>query len=103
MNETAATKQVLKKLSALRATLTDEEQAVLDSMIISGEDDVAAHSMRVTERVYKDEDDANAHAMRVTERVYKDEDDAMAHALPEGAKLQPRIVFNPETEVYYIE
>jgi hypothetical protein len=59
--------------------------------------------MRVTERVYKDEDDANAHAMRVTERVYKDEDDAMAHALPEGAKLQPRIVFNPETEVYYIE
>ena len=48
MDEKQATivKRVLKKLSALRATLSDEERAVLDGMIIANKGgDVSAHAM----------------------------------------------------------
>ena len=36
---------LLKKLSALRATLTNDERGILDGMVIGPSDDVFAHSM----------------------------------------------------------
>jgi hypothetical protein len=40
--------RLLKKLSALRATLKGDERNLLDGLIIGPNDEVAAHSMRVT-------------------------------------------------------
>ncbi len=41
--KTQTLKRLLKKLSALRATLSDDEQAVLDQIIFSQSADVEAH------------------------------------------------------------
>ena len=45
MNRATATESVIKKLNALRATLTDEEQVAFDQLVVRGEegDDVEAH------------------------------------------------------------
>ena len=40
--------RLLKKLSALRATLKSEERDLLDGLVISPSDEVMAHSMSVT-------------------------------------------------------
>ncbi len=43
----SATQSVLTKLSALRTTLTNAEQAVLDSIVLAGAaDEVVAHQMQ---------------------------------------------------------
>ena len=36
---------VLKTLSAVRATLSDNEQAVLDGFVLSNQDEVTAHAL----------------------------------------------------------
>lgn len=46
MNQAAATESVIKKLGALRATLSDEEQAAFDRLVVGAadRDDVEAHA-----------------------------------------------------------
>jgi hypothetical protein len=98
MDEKQVAKSVVKKLSALRATLSDEEQAALDRMV---EGDYAVAHLRVQtaaddrvfagadERVFADADEAVAH-LRIKaaddrvfagadERVFADADEAVAH------------------------
>jgi hypothetical protein len=43
-----AIKRLLKKLSALRATLSNEERRILDGLVTSSTVEVEAHSMMVT-------------------------------------------------------
>jgi hypothetical protein len=86
MNQKNAAITVAKKLSALRATLEDDEQLILDAMI-EGDYSVAAHAMSaeaVTPAVTAGEDEVVAHAMSaeaVTPAVTAGEDEAVAHAL----------------------
>lgn len=64
-----ALKRLLKKLSALRATLKSDERSLLDGLIISSADEAVAHVMnvgaRVTPQVTAAADEAVAHAMTV--------------------------------------
>ncbi len=67
MTENAAATSLFKKMSALRATLNDEEQALLDSLLV-GEHAVTAHKMNVAGATQKasaaDAEDALAHGFR---------------------------------------
>jgi hypothetical protein len=95
MEQKAAAIAVAKKLSSLRATLDDEEQMVLDSMI-EGAYSVRAHGMvhreipRETPASFG-KDDAAAHAMttRATPAEvpgeFPGEDEVAAHIMAAGA------------------
>lgn len=125
MDEKAVATGLFKKLSALRATLSDEEQALLDRMV-EGEFDVEAH-LRVQpaaddRRPNPDADEAAAH-LRVqpaaderrpnpradeADRRFKalDDDEAVAHkkAPPAAdAKVAFRVIYNPDDETYLVE
>ncbi|MFN2138787.1 MAG: hypothetical protein ACK2UK_22715, partial [Candidatus Promineifilaceae bacterium] len=86
MSQKNAAIAVAKKLSALRATLEDDEQLVLDAMI-EGDYSVSAHAMSAaahTPAVTAGEDEAHAHAMSAaahTPAVTAGEDEAHAHAM----------------------
>ena len=59
-----AMESLLAKLSAVRVTLSDEEQVLLDQLILGAQDEVAAHSMvRRPEAVTRDADEVAAHNM----------------------------------------
>ena len=72
-NQDQALKRLLKKLSALRATLKSEERNLLDGLIIGSADEAAAHRMnvgsRVTPRTTPAADEAAAHRMNIGSRV----------------------------------
>ena len=124
-NKDQAFKRLLKKLSALRATLKSEERGILDGLIIRSVDEVGAHKMnigaRITPRVTPAADEAAAHRMnisQVTPFTASDADEAAAHKMNVGAKVTPRvtpaadeaaahmmdmqIAFDPIEEVYRI-
>ena len=105
--QTQTAKTLYKKLSALRATLSDEEQALLDNMI-TGEFDVQGHKFVTTKPVprWYDTDETEAHKMSVTKAsVGKasvgDTDETEAHAMPRSPKRV--VVYNPDQEVYEIK
>jgi hypothetical protein len=63
-----ALNKVLKTLSAVRTTLSDEERIILDQLILQSEpDDVASHSMMsgkaASKNLLLEEDDVSAHGM----------------------------------------
>ena len=72
---------VLKTLSAVRATLSDDEQAVLDGFVVSYQDEVQAHSL------------TNAATAAITGAVAASPDEVRAHA-------QVHIVFDSAIEEY---
>ncbi|HOU41310.1 MAG TPA: hypothetical protein PK829_08585, partial [Promineifilum sp.] len=86
MDEKQTAKALFKKLSALRATLSDDEQALLDALV-QGEYEATAHGMTAkaaTGRVYQDADEAAAHGMTAKAsagRVTHDADEAAAHGM----------------------
>ncbi|NLG28345.1 MAG: hypothetical protein GX557_10565 [Chloroflexi bacterium] len=43
--EGQALKRLIKKLSAVRATLSDQERLILDTLVIGAPDDVQAHTI----------------------------------------------------------
>ncbi len=111
MDEKQTAKVLFKKLSALRATLSDEEQALLDALV-QGEYEVSAHGMTAkaaTGRVFQDADEAAAHGMTAkaaTGRVFQDADEAVAHLRVQpaaDAKVTYRVVYNPDDEAYNVE
>ena len=111
MDEKQVAKALFKKLSALRATLSDDEQALLDT-VVQGEYEVSAHGMTAkaaTGRVYQDADEAAAHGMTAkaaTGRVYQDANEAAAHGMTAKAatgRVAYRVVYNPDNEAYNIE
>ena len=72
---------VLKTLSAVRATLSDDEQTVLDGFVVSYQDEVQAHSL------------TNAAIAAVTGAVVAAPDEVRSHA-------QVHIVFDSAIEEY---
>jgi hypothetical protein len=112
-----AIKRLLKKLSALRATLNNDERSLLDGLVTSSADEVAAHSMMVTPispaaRPAKTPifHEVAAHTMKVdaaspAARPAKTPaaDEVAAHMMEDRATLErvtPRIVFDPIKEEY---
>ena len=68
-----AFKRLLKKLSALRATLTNNERSLLDELITGSADEMKAHSMKVSSasprtspKTAPAADEMKAHSMLVT-------------------------------------
>ena len=57
-----AFKRLLKKLSALRATLKNDERSLLDEMVTGSADEVEAHSMN--NRPQSPPGQADPHALR---------------------------------------
>jgi len=97
-----ASKRLFKKLSALRATLSNEERAILDNLIVVEE--VNAHRM-VTKSISKaaaktatKAAQVNAHRM-VNKAVSKA---AAKTATKAAAKTTFRIAFDPNSEEYKI-
>jgi len=96
--QVATTNRVLKKLSALRATLSDSELNVLDQIVIGATPDVAAHKM------------ADRSADQVADKAADKTADVVAHKMADRSadrptgKIQERstskIVFDAEAEVY---
>jgi hypothetical protein len=92
MDEKQVERSLFKKLSALRATLTDEEQMLLDELL-TGEHEVTAHGLTAAQAAAKatakamDEDEAVAHGLTAAQSAAKaaakamDEDEAVAHGL----------------------
>ena len=72
--QVATTNRVLKKLSAMRATLSDSELNVLDQIVIGATTDVAAHKM------------ADRSADRSTGKILE--------------RSTTKIIFDAEAEVY---
>ena len=68
-NQDQSFTRLLKKLSALRATLNNDERSLLDGLVTSSIDEVGAHSMRVTPispAKATSPDEAKANAMKVS-------------------------------------
>ena len=100
-----AINRLLKKLSALRATLIGEERNLLDGLITGPGDDVSAHAMRVTPisparstARATSPDEARANAMKVTSAKSTaratSPDEVRANA------MTIRIVFDPTKDEY---
>ena len=87
--------RVLKKVSALRATLTNEERAFLDSLIVV--DEVKGHKAVVNKAATKA-------AGKNVPRLQEVEAHKMAgrSTTKAQAKIAPRITFDPNTEEYKI-
>jgi len=128
--QTQTAKTLYKKLSALRATLSDEEQALLDNMI-TGEFDVQGHKFGTTKPTTRwyDTDETEGHKMSVSKAsvgkasvgdtdeteghkmsVSKasvgkasvgDTDETEGHTMPRSPKRV--VVYNPDQEVYEIK
>jgi hypothetical protein len=105
MDQSQAAKSVAKKLSALRATLDDEEQRYLDG-IVEGSYSVSAHAMDAarTRARTRDEDEAEAHAMDAarTRARTRDEDEAEAHAM-DAARTRARTRDEDEAEAHAMD
>ena len=76
-----ASTRLFKKLSALRATLSNEERAILDNLI-------------VVEEVSAQANEVAAHKMTGK---------ALSKASGKAAKATPRIAFDPNSEEYKIQ
>lgn len=119
MDEKMVTKSLFKKLTAPRATLSDEEQALLDELVV-GEHEASAHGMvkgaaaAAVKGVMQDAE-AAAHGMvkgasaAAVKGVTQDADEAVAHGQYMGASAGAvkgvvyRIAYNAEKETYEVE
>jgi hypothetical protein len=83
-------KSLLAKLSAMRATLSDEERVLLDQMILGSQAEVSAHRLG-----------------RAVESLASGPDEVAAHRVPLGAdEVAARgivIYYDPELEAYQIK
>jgi hypothetical protein len=91
-----AFKRLLKKLSALRATLKNDERSLLDGLVIGSADEVEAHSLatRPTPRPSAGADEVKTHSLtarptpRPTPRPSAGADEVKTHSLT--ARPTPR-------------
>lgn len=93
MDEKSVSKSLFKKLSALRATLTDEEQVMLDQMV-SGDYEVRAH---VVSRVTVSSKGPGGDFIRQTT---SDDDEVVAHRMNPVTTL--RVVFDETKNTYVV-
>src|SRR6266498_1663233 len=115
--QSKASNRLFKKLSALRATLPNEERAILDNLIV---DEVAAHKMNVGKATGKAIGKANvgkasevaAHKMNVGKATGKaigkanvgKASEVAAHKMDVGKTADKvRIAFDPTSEEYKVQ
>ena len=94
-----AATRLFKKLSALRATLSNEERAILDSLIVT--EDVKAHKM--TQKISpktQPKADPKADPKLIEVQGHKMTQKISPKTQP---KTTPRIVFDPNSEEYKIQ
>ena len=107
-------KSLLAKLSAMRVTLSVEEQVLLDQMILGSQAEVGAHRAirRADESLAGGPDEVAAHMVAreadevATHRMPLGADEVAAHRMPLGAEeAAQRIViyYDPELEAYQIK
>ena len=129
MTNEKAINSVLKKLSAMRVTLQQEEQEFLDSLVITdiAGDEVAAHRMttknvtKVSDKVMDknvtalpEDDEVAAHRMttknvtKVSDKVMDknatarpDDDEVAAHKMV-TKKVIAKVIFDPEKAIYRV-
>jgi len=93
-----ASKRLLKKLSALRATLSNQEREILDSIV--GAEEVAAHKFSTK--------NVNKVATKAAQKNTAKNTEVAAHKFSTknvnkvATKTTPRITFDPNTEEYKI-
>lgn len=90
MADTRNLKKLFKKLSALRATLTDEEQILLDSLTVG-------HYLLVAHRFA-----AGYQAVRLPTPFLEAEGVAHVYAAEPGAHPPVHVSFHPERECYVV-
>ena len=120
--QVATTNRVLKKLSAMRATLSDSELNVLDQIVIGATTDVAAHKIaylsadQVADKAADKTADVAAHKLvdrsadQVADKAADKTADVTAHKMADRSvdratgKILERstsiIIFDAEAEVY---
>jgi hypothetical protein len=111
-NTKSAVKNVLTKLSAMRVTLSNEEQAVLDRIVltkVSSIDEVTGHAMQ-TKAANTRAANMKASVGKLASGAAPDDDEVTGHAMQTKAastkaassKLATSVViaFNPETGQY---
>jgi hypothetical protein len=74
-------KSLLTKLSAVRVTLTDPEQSLLDQLILGSKEEVAAQALKMTKPVQTSPDEVAAQALKMTKPVATSPDEVAAQAL----------------------
>jgi hypothetical protein len=87
---------VLKKLSALRVTLNEEDKQILDVLIMGEEAEVEAHVKKGfmgPEANVRDPDEVNAHVMRPAPE---------ANVREPGAVVLAKVLFDRESGGYVI-
>lgn len=101
MDEKAVSKALFKKISALRVTLTDEEQEMLDQ-IVSGDYEVNAHRMTNAEgRVAMDDKVVTQRSIALNSRIAAEPDEVMAHAMT--SRVAFRVTYDGEKKVYLVQ
>lgn len=89
MDQKQASKLLFKKLSALRATLSDEEQLLLDSLLV-GEFAVTAHGLVAAGNLTLDAEGATTRKTNVASSLGKlasNAEDTVAHKLNVASSL----------------
>ena len=90
-----ASTRLFKKLSALRATLSNEERAILDRIIVS--EDVNAHKMN---QKLATKAQPKADPKQIEVQAHKLNSKLATKAQP---KATPRIIFDPDSQEYKIQ
>ena len=99
--------RLFKKLSALRATLPNEERAILDRLIVV--DEVTAHKMntKANTKANTKSNEVSAHKMntKVNTKANSKANEVSAHKMNTKAntKATPQIAFDPSSEQYKIQ
>lgn len=105
MDERSISQALFKKISALRVTLTDEEQELLDQ-IVSGDYEVNAHrAMKGAERVMTSDERAMRRTISLDSRRIAMDDEVMAHdaASTDSRLMNFRVKYDSEKKAYLVE
>jgi hypothetical protein len=94
-----AIKRLLKKLSALRATLNNDERRLLDELVVGSADEVKLQSMKINQKQavkQADADEVKLQSMKINQKQ------AVKQADADEVKLQSigLVIFDPTKEEY---
>jgi hypothetical protein len=104
-----AVKRLLKKLSALRATLNNDERRMLDELVIGSVDEVQLQSMKTGQKQavkLQDADEVKLQSMKTGQKQavkLQDADEVKLQSMDEERpwnRAIGRVVFDPTKEEY---
>ena len=108
--QSQAIDRVLRKLSVLRITLSNEEREVLDNLIVTGSDEVEAHKLEAAKSPAKspakapakspDADEVEAHKLEAAKTLSPDE---KKYPRQTFAGQPRKIFYDAEKKTYRLE